>query len=356
VPQVDFSSENKLSRGADTSFPTLKFAKDERARIICLEPRPWYEWTHRLQMPKLLNGKAVTSTFTKKNGEEYTNYEFDFIGNPICLGDLGIIEDGRGTDPANCPVCALAEENSDMALPPIRRFAMHIFRYATKPGTFELVSPFSGGMLVWRYTETTFNKLTDFATEHGQLQRHDLLLGPCTNPAFQQFDINVGSKAEWLMDPVRKQLVIDTYKGNKAESLAAYCGRKAERRWLEDDLRRLRQRWAEVARTSGYQLPDLGGVTLGQDNGLTAGLEDLIQQQSDTSVQSVPTVTAAVGAVLAQAVNDLESTIPAEASTQDDLDSLLSGATDLPTVPVADVAKAGSGEDLVDFDELLNGL
>lgn len=310
------SFDVKNVRQDESRFPKLKLEKDEMARIVCIEKVPESQWVHTLRAPKIVNGKPKIVVKERKNGEKYEDYDMDFIGRPICLGDEGVLED-RGVDPQNCPACALAL-SGDMGDRPQRRFAMHVLKYATKPGKTDLLPQFNVQLLVWAFTERVFDKLTSFTQEWGSLLQHDLLLGPCTNPVFQQYDINIAGKAEWMANEERKQLATDMFRENKItdEALAAFCGRRVQRAWMEEDIEKIKDRWLQATgETAGADASiDLTGSSLSE------GLEDLVASQTG----------------LAAPTDDVVETVVEEK------------ASDEPT------NKPGSsGEDL-DFDDLLD--
>ena len=78
--------------------------------------------------------------------------------------------DRDGSDPKNCPMCALAVTDPEAADAPERRYAMNVFKYKTKPNSFDVAVPFSGEILQWSFTPRTFNKIVDIAEEFGDLQ------------------------------------------------------------------------------------------------------------------------------------------------------------------------------------------
>jgi hypothetical protein len=280
VGRVTFEEKNKTTTSSD--YPRLKLEKGEKARIVCLE-NPEAAFVHTLRAPKLINGMPKMITRERQNGETFEDYDQDFIGRPICLGDEGILEE-RGSDPKNCPICKMASEG-DMAQSPQRRFAMHVFKYATRTGTTEIIEPFSGQLVVWSFTDKIFGKLVDFATEWGNLQAHDLLLGPCTNPTFQQYDIGISGKAEWTASPDRRNYVAVMFRENQTKDLASFCGRRQDRRYLEEDLDKVRQRWAIISgRGTGTPQPD--PAVAAEAPTLAEGLGDLLSQQADTSLPS----------------------------------------------------------------------
>lgn len=243
--RVGFTTENK-GKVIDFNYPKLKLKAGEKARIIVGLEDPVMEYVHTLRKPVIANGKPVTELVTNdRTGAQTTEYKKDFVGNPICLGDEGIIAD-KGMDPEHCPACALAKEYPDYAEPPKRRFAMHVIRYRTKAGTFNPTNPFSVEILVWSFTDMVFNKLVDAKEEWGNLLQHDLLLGPCTNETFQKFDINVGSEAVWLKNEDWKKNVALTFKENQIPDLTIAVGRQVQAAWMKQDVQGILEAWRQA--------------------------------------------------------------------------------------------------------------
>jgi len=294
MPRTTFAEENRSV--TSTQFPKLKLEKDERARIVCVEKDPLFEYVHTLRAPKIVNGIAETELIERRDGTKFEAFKLDFIGRPLCLGDMGILQE-RGVDPKNCPVCEVAAQNDTVSAPE-RRFAMHIIKYATRPGSFDVALPFTPTLLLWAFTDTIYNKLIDFAKEWGNLQQHDLLLGPCTNPTYQKFDIGVAAKAEWLLDDQRKNLTAVTFKENKLNDaqLSEFIGRKVDTKWLKDDLDKIRQRWQMAngmaatpgGATAAQTSPQDPAAVAAEQAALTVGLDDLLSQQTGAAVPVTP--------------------------------------------------------------------
>lgn len=299
MQQVGFKAENKKLTMAD--YPKLKLELNQRARVLCIED-PLADYVHNLKAPVVVNGRPKMTMAKRTNGEEYETNVMDFIGRPLCLGDRGVIED-KGIDPKNCPACALASE-SDMTKPPERRFAMHVIRYAIKQsGDIPVVAtPFSVQLVAWSFPESVFGKIVDIATEWGDLQQHDLLLGPCKPPVeYQKFDIGVAAKAAWMEpDPDgvdRKTLVVATYRENKAPDLASFIGRKVDGRFMAEDVDKIRARWRVV----NGQPPADGTETVGA---LTAGLDDILKDHPGGMDEFTPHTAPASAASLSSLLSD----------------------------------------------------
>lgn len=239
MPTLSFTPENRREQNND--FPKLKLKLGERKRIVCIED-PTFAYVHTLRAPKIQDGQAIKEEKKRRDGTTFVDYVRDFVGRPLCLGDEGILAD-KGSDPGNCPACARAAE-TDEVLPPERRFAMPVIVYRTKPGGFEVANPFSVDLVVWGFTEGTFGKLVEVSQICGSLLEHDLLLGPCQPPeAFQKFDIGYAPTTAFTGDENRQMLIAETVKEQRPANLEAACGRKVERRWLEDDLNKIADRW-----------------------------------------------------------------------------------------------------------------
>lgn len=261
------------------NFPKLKLEhKGDRARVLCVE-EPEYAWTHTLKMPAVLDGRAVTQQVTTFKGELVDRMKMDFVGRPICLGDPGILED-KHVDVKNCPACARSVE-SDTVSAPERRFAMHVITYAIKPGGFDLRTPFSSECVVWAYGDSIYNKLTDFVTQWGSLTEHDLFLGPCENVDFQKYEIAISSAAAWKSNTEWQSLVLQTFQENQTEHLEAFCGRKVNQSFMEEDLQKIANRWRIINGEPLYKSDGLDGM---EQKNLTESLGALLDRTSSDSV------------------------------------------------------------------------
>jgi len=271
-PRVEFSSDNKKAT-TNYDYPKLKLKVGESARIVLLEQAPTFEYVHTLNKPQIVDGKPIIIESSRKDGSKYKDYKMDFVTRVICLGDESTLDDAA-SDPKNCPVCALAKTNPDMAKAPARRFATNVIRYKTKAGGTSLVTPYSVETLVWAFTENVFNKIADAKEEWDDLRKHDLILGPCEAPEmFQKFPIAVAAKAAWGEDAARKKLTVETFKENAIEDLSIACGTRKEKRWVDEDVAAIKSAWAVALGnpiTDDDDLSEVGGD-------LDAGLDDLLK-------------------------------------------------------------------------------
>lgn len=270
MPRVEFKSENKVAT-TNYDYPKLKLKNGEKARVLVGLEDPIVEYVHTLRAPQVVNGQAQTiEVKNDRTGATTTEFKMDFISRPLCIGDATILSE-KGSDPKNCPMCQLAKGHPDYTQPPQRRYAMHVIRYRTKNGTTDLTTPFSVEVLVWSFTDKIFNKITDFREEWGDLRKHDLLLGPCTNEMFQQFDITVAAKAAWLEDAERKQLTALTFKENQIPDLTIAAGSPKQKQWIDADIDKILEAWAQVNGTPAAEDDadldaDLSGLLGGDDD------------------------------------------------------------------------------------------
>lgn len=250
MPEIDYGKENAKVSKVNYDYPKLSgLKKDEKARILLIEKSPVFEWVHELKRPKIIDGVPQMETAKRRDNSEYQKHTMEFLSRPVCTGDAGVLDED-GIDPKGCLMCALASRNPDAAAPPARRFATHVLRYATKGGTHSILMPFSVELLVWSFTERVFAQISDFKEEWGDLRAHDLLI-ECKNQQFQNYEINVAAKAEFMEDEERRNLVKRVYAEQRIEDLSIACGRVTEERWIRSDIEKIEEAWAQVRRANG---------------------------------------------------------------------------------------------------------
>lgn len=285
MPRIGMTADNKAVSATD--YPKLSLEKGERARVIALESEPLFEYVHTLRQPVMENGKVVMEEVTQYN-KKVVRPKYEFVGRHICIGDYEAIK-ATGVDVKGCPVCRTSKE-TDAVQPPERRFAMHIARYQTKPGSFEVSEPFAVQIQAWAFGDKIWNTIVDLATEWGDLKKHDLMLGPCESKQYQRFDISAASKAEWLASDERKQVVAISYKENQSKDLSVFCGRKIGRELIEEDLDKvLRQNRLAFGRgpaedttaaTGDVDVSDLLGTSASEESSTEDdGLGDLLGER-----------------------------------------------------------------------------
>ena len=352
--RIEFAQENKVAT-VNYDYPKFRLKKGEKARIQVGLESPVAEYVHTVRKPVIVNGKpereAVTNPRTNKTTMELKK---EFMGKPLCIGDPAVLAT-KAIDPKNCPLCALAAKSADYTAPPQRRFAMHVFKYRVKSGSFDVANPFGGELLVWGFTDKMFNKIADFREDFGgDLRKHDLNLGPCTNEDFQQFDVTPSLTAEWLKDKDRLEYVKTTFRENQIEDLTIACGSPKQKSWMEEDAQTVLETWAEVkaAESTG------SGTSTSLDTDLSALLDDDKAPAKDADGWSAEGPSAEDGAVddgLDALLGGSDTTADATPSAaDDDLSALLNGS-DEPEAPAAETAPAAAdaGPASDNFDDLL---
>jgi hypothetical protein len=349
--RVAFTEENVVKKG-DYDFPRLRgLKKGEKARIVLLE-EPWAEYVHNLRKPAVSDGEPVMTTRTLAKGGTVTENKMDFVSRPICLGDPGIVAD-KGSDPANCPMCKEAKD-SDRVQAPQRRFAMHILKYATKPGTHEVQTPFSAQTMIWAFTDKVFGRIFEFKKEWEDLTKHDILL-VCENELFQGYELSVSQKAAYRADRPTAEHALEIFRNNQTPDPAIFCGTPKEKRYVEMDLETIREAWALVKE---YEARNGDGVTSTaptSSQSLDTGLDDLLNSDKKAAPKAEEHKTQEDWAVSSTDLEDLIGSDPAkdekkaDAPEGDDFDSLLEKEK-----PAAKATKSAPADE--DLDDLLNGI
>jgi hypothetical protein len=276
-----FRSANKApSTGTNTSdIPKLRLVKDEKARIVLLED-PVTVWYHRLRAPKVINGVVQKVEKESRKGGTYSDYEWEFISAPRCLGDSDTLQ-RDGSDSEHCPMCAAARDGIVDA--PKRRHAMTIVKYGTKKNG-DVITPFSASVVAWVFADQQFDRIVSIAEElkSGEdLRRRDLVLGPCSDETFQKFDITASERCAYL-ELGQAQYVTDLFENNKFEekdllNLAAW---ESSRMKVNDDLEKIRDRWNVVNGASRPESSSAADSMAQNDTSLQSDLSSLLDTQT----------------------------------------------------------------------------
>jgi hypothetical protein len=352
--KMTFSSENKVK--SDFDFPKLYLDHGERARIVCIETEPEVEFVHTLKAPVVMNGELVMETVKAKDGSTSEKPKTDFVGRHICFGLPNVLFDKTkgGKDPENCPTCAEAQQH-DYIGPAIRRFAMHVIQYRTQPGGFKVQVPFQAELVVWTFTDKMYTTLTDIAEEHGDLRAKDLLLGPCENKMFQNFDVQVGGGAEWLASPENTKFVQTLYAENKLADLTPAIARKVTRDMALEDIQKVHMKHRQAYGGGGSSMEEMSSPVGG---GLD--LEGLLGAGSSPAAAVTPDPAPAAPAAEASApaldgLLDTSVTAPVAPAEVDAPAAPAPAVTEaevpapVPTVPTEE-------KKTLDFNSLLDGL
>lgn len=294
MPRTRFSSEN---RPADTTrFPRLKLEKDEKKRVVVIENEPFFEYTHRLEMPQIdERGQAVMTEKKRQDGSTYPVNAMDFVSSPLCLGKIEVLEE-KGVDEDTCPACKVARQSNEVK-PPTPRYASHVLVYGTKPGSFEIVEPFTVTCIVWLYSARRFNTLIDIREEHELevLSSRDLLLGPCVNKEYQNFEIRVGGKAEWAGSKDRMAIAKQALESNRLseEQITEMLGKKVELSWMLEDLKKIHLRWQRIDNgpSEAASETERGAESASLDQGLAGLLDESSSEETPSDSDTDEKVT-----------------------------------------------------------------
>lgn len=341
MPRVGFTTENK---SRDTSgYPKFRMEqKNERRRFCLIEPQPMMRRVHALRMPVVEDGRIVMETRTGKRGD-YEVPKQEFVGQHLCTGEESVFEKAS-IDPEHCIMCEWAKKHPDYFEAPYRRFAQHVLEYKCQPGTAKVATPFQAELKVWLYTDTRFDAIVDMVDEHGNPRGFDIIAGPCESVSWQKYQIQVGGSCEWAKTDERKKLVAEIWQNNQCEDLEGMIARKPNPAFIQADVDKVLDRWAEVGRSAD------------DDDFVPKGdLDDFDDLLGDSKASQTTEDTFDLG----------PSKVGHTEDDGDDLASLLGdaeGETSVPAeAPVAaeDTEKARddeAGDDVADFDDLLGDL
>lgn len=279
--EITFSTENLAAEREN--FPKIKLAKGESARIYAFET-PKGAYVHNLRKPKIINGRVQTVKDQKGNPV----WEYEFVSNPICLGDNDAIK-ANGSDPKNCPACkAVKDHGWDMFQTPKRKLAMHVYQYTTN-GNASAPRTMNGDTKVWVFSDKKFAELVaineSFKTLGG-LAGVDLQLGPCDSAMYQLYNILPSPEVAWKKFANGEER-LEEAKQNKAKDLYFYIGRKMSKDAMEDKIDEIVTAHRQANGLSGeVASDDLAGA-----ENLEAGLAGLLDDTTTAKPSVAPSTT-----------------------------------------------------------------
>jgi hypothetical protein len=343
--RVGFTTENK---SRDTSgYPKFRMEqKNEKRRICLIEQTPVMRRLHAVRMPVVENGRIVMETRKGKRGDYEVPMQ-EFVGSHLCTGDeqafLPIDDGGKGLtiDPDNCVMCEWAQRYPDYFEAPYRRFAQHVLEYKCQPGTAKVATPFQAELKVWLYTDTRFDAIVDMVDEHGNPRGFDIIAGPCESVSWQKYQIQVGGSCEWAKTDERKALVAEIWKNNQCEDLEGQIARKPNPAFIQADVDKVLDRWAEVGRV------DEDGETISG-----ADYDDLNDLLGESHHEKKTKVDVTPSGPSPEADEDLSALLGSSAGESEVPDAAGSHVEE-PATDDDDDAPSG---DVADFDKLLGDL
>jgi len=281
MSRVSYTQEYSDGRGED-KFPKIKLDRGETKRILCLEA-PWSEYVHDLRLPDVREGQLMWEVKKRKDQSEYSVPATKWLANVICVGDKETLK-AQGLDEINCPACAGSKRNSHIPAPK-RRYAMNVVEYATHPNG-QLAQPFGARFVVWAFTAKMFDELIRISNDHsGQLQSHDLRIGPPEEPvAFQRYPINALPSVAWQeagQAGFTYLQALANAPGARAtdDQLRDHCGTLKPRAQLESDVERCIREWVAAESTGAAAAPNpmAGQQAFAAQQAMGQGFNGLLQ-------------------------------------------------------------------------------
>jgi hypothetical protein len=277
MPRIPIATEYRTGEGGDR-FPKIKMqTKGERTRFTLFETyngevSVYSEYVHYLRAPKFKSDGTpamVEKDSTRNPGEKYSDYDYEFIGAQICLGDIEIIKANGGLDVKNCPACEASLKSGGDVRPPEVRFAANVMVYAIRPSG-DIMDPFSATIKIWNFTGRQFDEILGIQTEIGPLRDHDLVL-ECESPTYQKVKLSFRQTPGWRSAPQGYLATLVNTPGNKAtdEQLRDSLGRDVPRTRMQEDANHCVRQWARL-RNEGQATPYATNGQASLDGGLDA--------------------------------------------------------------------------------------
>jgi hypothetical protein len=250
------------------------------------------EYYHRIEAPVIEDGEVVMEVKDTKRGPIEVP-KMDWIASAFCLGETGTPENPgplmlEGIDPANCPACESAANNTGVKAPE-QRYAAPVIKYKVKgrgKNPYELIVPTTAEILVWAYTGRQHGMLFDLAArEEMDLRKLDITIDLEDTPGADTFQkikaLGVIRTPAWKDPKVReylRQLWSDPENRPTDEQLRVACkGRDYARPVLLDMVRRAERQWRDSERGGGSG-GDLGAADAGFNGSLDEGIDSLLGQ------------------------------------------------------------------------------
>lgn len=267
--RMSFTSNNLAPE--KENFPKIKLGAKESARVHAFET-PVAAFVHNLRAPKIVDGRVA---MVMDNRTKSMVWDYDFVANPLCLGDPAEMEKS-GSDPKNCPACkAVKDHGWDLFKPAQRRFAMHVLQYTTN-GSSAAPRTFNGEVKIWAFADNKFSELVAIANEYdGDLSQADLLLGPCENATFQKFNILHSAKVAWKQLGVSQEQFDTLTQASQSKDLYFYIGRKMGAETMRDKIDEIVIKTRQANGLSGESASDDLAGAENLDAGLAGILDDV---------------------------------------------------------------------------------
>lgn len=345
--RVAINPDNKTGEGS-SGFPAIKLTeKGQKTRFTILE-EPWREYVHYIKCPQFKeDGKPKKVKKTRKNGDEYEDFELELVGTEICLGDEGTLAES-GLDEKNCPACEASVATGGDIPGPVQRFSVNVAEYVTDRAN-NIKKPFSASIKVWKFTGRMYDEIEGIQEEIGPLQQHDITL-ECEDPFWNRNKIAFKMEPGYKSAPSGYMKELITTPGNKATDaqLRDACGREVSRARMQDDVDYARRQWRRLNTEAG-SVPEEFKSTAAD---LDGGIDELLGEASD---QPGPLAGEAEDP-FAPAAETESSATAAEPEAEDPFAAYASAESPAASAgETSGSAPASEGGDF-DFDGLLDGI
>lgn len=292
MPRVSFTQTFK-NAGEVEKFPEYKLRIGEKSRAW-LPDDPWMEWYHRIEAPVIDHGEVQMEVKDTKRGPKEVP-KMDWIGSAFCIGETGTPEEPgplmlEGIDPANCPVCESAANNTGVRTPE-QRFAAPIIKYKVRgrgQNPYELAVPTSAEVLVWAYTGRIHGMLHDLAArEEAALRKLDITVDLEDTPGadtYQKIKALAAIRNPAWRDPKVKEYIRELWFAQEEnrptdEQLRVACkGRDYPRAVLMDMVRRAESQYRDAERAGGSG-GDMGAADAGFNGSLSENIDALLTDE-----------------------------------------------------------------------------
>jgi hypothetical protein len=305
MPRTSLTAGAHHDEGRPEKFPQVKLERGEGRRLwVPDEDIAFMEYRHSIQAPVFdaATGEPL-KTEKKVRGSMRTVYDMSFetggyIGGPICLGVPDVIR-AEKLDPDGCPVCAGVKRLLDagiadaLDLRPLPRYAVPVVQYVTasKTDLTKLRTPPSADILIWALSQWSWEQVDGIRGQMAEilnledaaavkLQMCDILVS--NENGFQKIDKIRPARRAWAVDTdfgraikaVVQELWMTAENRPTDDQLQAACGRKADREYVEQDIRDAEERWHRAERWGKGGPADASGGNYLANGQQAASLED----------------------------------------------------------------------------------